>query len=79
MPAEAFPTCVGMNRIAVKCHSAVTSVPHVRGDEPGREAQKILDYCVPHVRGDEHATATDRGGHCSAFPTCVGMNRLYTG
>ena len=33
--AEAFPTCVGMNRLLLRLLAVALSVPHVRGDEPG--------------------------------------------
>ncbi len=37
-----FPTCVGMNRFKNKIGSSITSVPHMRGDEPQKQMQKQM-------------------------------------
>ena len=31
---DAFPTCVGMNRLILMVSVAMPGVPHMRGDEP---------------------------------------------
>lgn len=70
-----FPTCVGMNRRALKDRAEVCGVPHRRGDEPTLiAAGENTLQCSPHAWG----RPAYHGGRLSAqtmFPTHVGMNR----
>ena len=47
-----FPTCVGMNRSRAEEFSAVSRVPHMRGDEPDAEPPTHEGgLCSPHAWG----------------------------
>ncbi|APH57205.1 hypothetical protein GbCGDNIH6_8259 [Granulibacter bethesdensis] len=47
-----FPACAGMNRLKRTTLVARCGVPRLRGDEPGRASQNIMQIlCSPPARG----------------------------
>ena len=47
-----FPTCVGMNRKGELGVLLIVTVPHMRGDEPSTQLNRLEHlYCSPHAWG----------------------------